>query len=107
MAIQDSNIVDLVSVDPEGKFVTLTVVDDLNWSDERAHFLSLREKVNTYCNYIDSGQLIDDYPSVRDIKPVISLMLFHGPTADALVLFNRMRELLNGEGYLFEWRVEQ
>ncbi|MES2738894.1 MAG: DUF6572 domain-containing protein [Verrucomicrobiota bacterium] len=107
MAIQDSNVVDLVSTDSESGFVTLTVVDDLDWNDEAAHFLSLREKVNTYCNYIASGQLNGDYPSVKRMKPVVSLMLFHSPPVNALILFDQMRDLLAGEGCLFEWRMAQ
>jgi hypothetical protein len=39
--------------------VILTVVDDLDWSDETGHLLALQEKLNTYLAFIESGEIFE------------------------------------------------
>ena len=41
----------------------LTIVDSWSWDNEREHLLALQEKLNTYFEFVESGQVYEAYPS--------------------------------------------
>ncbi len=106
MSIQDTSIVDLVSIDNEGG-VILTISDHLDWSSEREHMLLLQEKINTYCQYVENGQIYDEYPEARDRRPLISVVFFHDLTTKAESFFQKVKSVLETEGFNFEWKKYQ
>jgi hypothetical protein len=103
MSVQESTIIDFISFD-EKKNVILTISDHLDWSEEHEHLVLLQEKVNTYCKYIENGQIYDEYPDARDKRPLISVVLFHELTPKAEVFFQKVKASLEGEGFDFEWK---
>ena len=58
MPIDDLSVVDAISLDPHG-VVNLTIFDARDWVDEGRHLLAIQEKINTYFNFIQSGQLLE------------------------------------------------
>lgn len=46
MAVDDKNVIDIVSMNPEGKAV-LTISDHLEWDTENNHLLILQDKINS------------------------------------------------------------
>jgi len=103
MSVQDSTVVDFVSLAKSGDLV-LTITDHLDWSAENEHLRQLQEKINTYCKYIESGQIYDEYPATRDSRPLISVVLFHDPTATADLFLLKAKRILEAEGFGFEWK---
>ena len=52
MTVLQKSTVDWLGIEKGTGNVVLTVVDDLDWSDENGHLLALQEKLNTYLAFI-------------------------------------------------------
>jgi hypothetical protein len=88
MSIDDVSVVDAVSLDPHG-VVNLTIFDAWDWTDEGRHLLAIQEKINTYFNFIQSGQLLEAYPGAVGKKILINLMTPDPIPPQALELLRR------------------
>jgi hypothetical protein len=75
MAIDETSVIDLVSVDDANK-VNLTISDHLDWAETGKHLVLLQEKIDTYWRYVENGQLYDEYPQTRDRRPAIEVVFF-------------------------------
>ena len=106
MSVEESTIIDFISFDDENH-VILTVSDHLDWSAEREHLLLIQEKLNSYCKYIENGQIYDEYPDARDRRPLISVVLFHELVPQAEEYFQKVKQTLECEGFGFEWKKYQ
>ena len=104
MAVHESSIIDIVSLD-QTDAVILSVVDHLDWDDEQKHLYMIQDKLNTYCRYIENAQLYDDCPAARDRRPLISLMLFNPPPLTAVDFFEAFKLAIEAEGIGFQWRL--
>ena len=71
-----------MSVD-DANNVKLTVSDHLDWSAKQEHLFLLREKINTYCKYVENGQMYHEYPETGDRRPAIEIVFFRKPVAEA------------------------
>jgi len=106
MAIDETSIIDFVSVDDRDN-VTLTISDHLDWAATQDHLLLLQEKINTYCKYVENGQLYDEYPETRDRRPVIKIVFFHTPVKEAERFLEKVKLTLEREGFSFCWGLYQ
>jgi hypothetical protein len=88
MPIDDLSVVDAISLDPHG-VVNLTIFDARDWVDEGRHLLAIQEKINTYFNFIQSGQLLEAYPDAAGKKILINLMTPDPIPSQALELLRR------------------
>jgi hypothetical protein len=88
MPIDDLSVVDAISLDPHG-VVNLTIFDARDWVDEGRHLLAIQEKINTYFNFIQSGQLLEAYPDAAGKKILINLMTPDQIPSQALELLRR------------------
>lgn len=52
----------------------LTITDSWDWSDERQHLLALQDKLNSYLDFIESGQIFEEYPNAKGRKLVIDVV---------------------------------
>jgi len=59
LTVVQTSIVDWMGIEKSTGHVSLTVVDDLDWSDEQSHLLLLQEKLNTYLAFIESGEVFE------------------------------------------------
>jgi hypothetical protein len=59
MTISQPRIVDWLGIENVTGFVSLTIVDDLDWGDEQSHLLLLQAKLNTYLAFIESGEVFE------------------------------------------------
>ena len=103
MSINESKIVDFVGFDNNGNIV-LTISDHLNWEAERNHLFLLQEKLNAYCQFIESGELCEKYPAAKGKQVVIEVVGFHDPTATALRYFDVARTAVEKEGYTLKYK---
>ncbi len=106
MAVDETSIIDFVSVDDLNN-VNLTISDHLDWSATQEHLFLLQEKINTYCKYVEDGQLYDEYPQTRDRRPAIEVMFFHKPVAEAEQFLAKVKSILEQDGFSFSWAVYQ
>ncbi len=61
MSVDQTQVIDVVSKDPKGTIV-LSISDHLDWDNTKQHLLILQEKINTYLNFVDSGEICEKYP---------------------------------------------
>jgi hypothetical protein len=59
MTVAQPGVVDWMGIEKGTGHVSLTVVDDLDWSDEQKHLLLLQEKQNVYLAFIESGEVFE------------------------------------------------
>lgn len=100
MAVDNTGVIDVASIDPDGN-VVLTISDHLPWDAENEHLLILQEKINTYIGAIEGGELYQVYPNAKDKPIVIGIYALHEPNDDAQQFLNQTKEILTSAGYGF------
>jgi hypothetical protein len=78
VGIDNPTVVDAVSTSKDGTRVSLTIMDAEDWSDETSHLFSLQAKLNSYFDFIQTGQLIEEYPEATG-KPLLISVVFRVP----------------------------
>lgn len=104
MSIDRINKVDIISTTPDNKIV-LTISDHHLWNDAGEHLILLQDKVNTYLQFIESGQIFEDYPNAKDKKVVISVDMKYEPNETSILFLTRCKEIILSAGFEFEWRT--
>jgi hypothetical protein len=56
MTLDTPDTVDAMGIEIGSGLAVLTIADELDWRDERAHLLALQTKLNAYFAFIESGQ---------------------------------------------------
>ena len=75
MAIDNADVVDFISIDPANDRVVLTIADHLEWGENtKEHSRLLREKLNAYVEFIESGELLENYPKAKGREVVVSVV---------------------------------
>lgn len=92
MTVEDSEKIDIISIDPKSDEVVLTIADHLDWSDEYEHLLTLQTKLNAYLSFIHSGEILHSYPKARNRRAVIDIAFKHEPPPIATEFVMRAAE---------------
>jgi hypothetical protein len=75
MAIDDTDIVDLLTIDKISGDVLLSITDHLPWGElDSAHLVLLQSKLNRYLSFIESGDMVGRFPETRGRKVVIIIV---------------------------------
>jgi hypothetical protein len=67
--VENPNVVDLISPDPETDEVVLTVLEERAWGVSSTQLHELQDKLNNYLGYVLDGFLAREYPEYEG-KPV-------------------------------------
>ena len=103
MSINQTDIIDVIGTTPQGK-VVLTISDHHSW-DEEWHLQLLQDKINAYMQFIESGQLLEDYPNAVECDVVIETVMKYQPTSEAASFLEKAKDIIKGAGFDFHWRV--
>ncbi len=107
MALDKTEVVDIVATKPGASNALLLLVDDWEWDDEHGHLLALQEKLNTYIAYVEGGQLVRDYPTANGQDVAIQAKFLHLPPESVQAGFlSQAEQLLVNTGIEFEWSFE-
>jgi hypothetical protein len=68
MSITDEASIDMIGVDQATQQVVLTIADHLDWSDPQTHLLHLQAKLNSYLEFVVSGDLQRHYSDATGRK---------------------------------------
>lgn len=98
MSVENSQIIDAISVNPQG-VVVLTISDHLEWDDQNEHLLTLQNKINTYLEVIESGEIYESYPDAQDKTFQISIAFKFSPNEAAIDFLEKVKEVLLQSGY--------
>ena len=104
MAVDNPDVIDIVSVDPKGNTI-LTIVDHLEWDDKNEHLLILQEKINKYLSVIESGELLEVYPKAKGRQVVIRVVASYDPNANGLRFLEQAKKIIKDAGFDFEFKM--
>jgi hypothetical protein len=108
MSISETNVVDVVGVDPEKKIVRLAISDHLGWNDseeEKEHLWLLQEKINAYLRFIEGGELYQNHPDAMDAKCEIELVTKYPLSVAGVRFFEQARSIVQAAGFELLYRV--
>jgi hypothetical protein len=75
MSIDNPDVVDFISIEAATGKVVLTIADHLSWGEKSdEHLKLLKEKLNTYLEFIKSGELLEAYPKAKNREVLISVV---------------------------------
>jgi hypothetical protein len=87
--VEQSDVIDRISLSPDGR-VMLSISDHLPWLPFTPHHAALLAKINAYLEFIESGQIFEDYPKARDRSLELRVFCKYRPTEDGLAFFARV-----------------
>ena len=105
MGIDNPKVVDAISTAQDGSRVALTIIDGEDWSNEGAHLLALQAKVNTYFDFVQSGQLFEEYPTAQRTPVIIQVFFREPPTEKARQLIERADQVSRQLGLEVRYQV--
>ncbi len=79
MSVAESNVVDAIAYDNDGKTLIMEIYDHLNFEGEFEydHIVILQNKLNTYLWYIESKQYADVYPKKEFSEYIINIKFMY------------------------------
>ena len=99
MSVEQTDVVDILGIDRETGDVVLTVSDHLDWSDSVGHQTILQKKLNTYLAFVESREILEQYPTAKD-RPVVFRVVFQVPPDESGRAFlARVREIIESAGF--------
>ncbi|RZK26047.1 MAG: hypothetical protein EOO43_03900 [Flavobacterium sp.] len=102
MSVDQKDKIDIISTSPEGKII-LTISDHLQWDEKDEHLLMLQDKLNSYLEYIKSGQIFKSYPTAKNKNLTILLNLKYEPNELGIAFLYKCRESTQNYDVWFEW----
>lgn len=108
--VAQPDVVDWLGIDHDGN-ISLTVVDDLDWSDELRHLWLLQEKLNSYLAFIESGEVFESVleqfgrrpPETTPIK--VAVVASCELPARARAFMDHAIETFRGAGFALDHQV--
>ena len=106
MTVEETSIVDVVTVTHDLKSVLLTISDHLPWDhEEGTHLLLLQDKINSYIRFIDSGEMEKKFPETSGKNAIINIVAKYPLSEQAELFFREIRSLLNKAGHELRFSV--
>lgn len=102
MSVENRNVIDIISTDEQGN-VILTISDHLEWDDDNEHLLILQEKINSYLESIEGGDLYEKYPNAKNRIVIIRIVCLHSPNKDGELFLRKVKEILENAGHCFQF----
>jgi hypothetical protein len=106
VTVEQVDVVDFATIDPETDELLLTIADHLRWDvDEGEHLLALQEKINAYLQFMEGGDLIEAFPAAKGRKLVIEIVAKYLPSTKGSQLIEVARETVEAAGYGLRFQV--
>lgn len=102
MSVEDKNKIDAISTNKEGVIV-LTISDHLEWDENNNHLLILQDKINSYFDALESGQIHENYSSAVGKKIMIQIVFKFLPNSKGEDFLRKVKEFIEGNGYAFNY----
>lgn len=99
MSVEQTDVIDIISLDPETGHVVLTISDHLDWSDSIAHQTLLQNKFNAYLAFVESGEILTQYPAAKDRAVVFRVVFQTAPDESGCAFLKRATEVIKSAGF--------
>ena len=109
MAIDNSRVIDFIGTIEQGNEVILTISDHLDWKLKMDHLLKLQSKINTYLDFIESGEIYQEYSNSIGRNIVIEVVGKYDPPNDKDVneFYDKVTKFLKGLNITLRFRKLQ
>jgi len=104
MSVENKKVIDIVSVDEKDNAI-LTITDHLEWDIENEHLLILQDKINSYLESIESGELYTLYPNAKGKDIIIRVVGLHYPNEEGQIFLDRVKNVLKKSDYGFQFKI--
>ena len=106
VAVDNPDVIDAVSTSRATGEVVLTIADHLPWEETHEHLVILQDKLNRYLEFIENGQLAEEYTNAKPGVPVrIDIAFKYRPSSKGERFLELARETIHGAGWGFSWSV--
>lgn len=107
MSILDTDKIDTIATKPDSNVVKLVIADHLDWVDADEHCVLLQEKINTYIEFVESGQLkrTKQPPIPENEKIVITLAALCRPSPAGMEFLSKVKVFLAEINLAFEIEI--
>lgn len=102
MSVENKEVIDFISIDKSDN-VVLTISDHLLWDDIENHTSILQDKINSYLEVIEDGQIYEIYPDAKGRKFVIQVALKYLPDDEGKDFLERIKSFLESNDYQFSY----
>lgn len=102
MSVEQIDRIDCISTSPNGS-IELTISDHLEWDENNEHLILLQDKINSYLNFVDSGQIFEEYPKSKNRNISIGLVVKFEPNEYALNFLQKCKSIMKELKIDFKW----
>jgi asparagine synthetase A len=105
VSVEQTETVDVISVDQKTGEVILTVSDHLDWTENLKHQTLLQSKLNTYLRFVESGELLESYPSAKNRRIAFCVVFKFAPDQEAREFLARVQQVVTSAGIGFSYNL--
>jgi len=107
MTVAEPKKIDFTAISKDRTHVALVIVDHLDWlTNEGEHLLMLQDKLNSYLEFIESGELVQNVPRAKGLPVIISIMGKYPLSTEAEKFFDLAKDAVTEAGFSLEFKVE-
>lgn len=104
MSVHNPHVVDAVGTDIHTDEVVLSLIDANGWGG-RDHLFSLQAKLNSYFAFIETGQLLQQYPTAQGKAVRIDVICRFEPDDAGLEFLANARAKATAANWGMTWKV--
>jgi uncharacterized protein DUF6572 len=105
MTVEQTKVIDIISLDKQTGQVILTVSDHLDWKDSTRHQEILQAKLNAYLAFVESGEILTRYPDAMERTVLFKVVLKFKPDAEGRAFLHRAETVIEKAGFVFTCKV--
>jgi nucleotide-binding universal stress UspA family protein len=99
MSVEQTDVVDIMSVDEKTGEVVLTVTDHLEWKNSVEHQTILQKKFNAYLAFVESGEILRQYPKAEGRPVAFNVVFKYKPDSEGEQFLSRARAVIESAGF--------
>ena len=104
MALYRPNVVDAIGTEIETGVIVLSVLNEIGWEEECV-LEALKTKLSAYLAFIESGELIAEYPAAKDAKLRIEVISRTAISKKAIEFIRRAEQIFMECNCEIAWRT--
>lgn len=104
MSIKESEVIDIIGTSEERDVVILTATDHFKWGSKE-HLLMIQEKLNSYLEFLQSGEIYEAYPESKGKKIEVNIVCKYPPDDEGKKFLSLCKDAIEDSGFLFSYEV--
>jgi len=105
MSVEQSDVIDVISIDKTTGHVILTISDHLEWSDSVQHQMILQAKFNKYLAFVESGEILEGYPDAKHGPVAFKVVFKYKPDQEGWKFLDRAKKVIESAGFTLRHEV--